>query len=81
MTTTGRRFDYRKIAQMRRKAGITQLELSNCSGIPLDTVRQYEQGRSAPSVERLFILADTIQCSTDDFTTGGVIADDHANAS
>lgn len=50
---------------------MTQVMLAQASGIPIDTIRDYEQGRSTPSVERLFILADTLACSMDEFATNG----------
>lgn len=63
-----RRFDHTKIAKMRKRVKITQYALATLSGIPLDTIRQYEQGRAVPSVPRLFLIADTLGCRTDDFT-------------
>lgn len=72
MTMAGRRrFDHTKIAKVRRMMKITQRDLASASGIPLDTIRQYEHGRAVPSVERLFMIADTLGCLTDDFKTGG----------
>ena len=40
----------------RAKAGYTQLELSEVSGIPIRTIQEYEQGRCIPSMERGFTL-------------------------
>jgi len=65
--TAVRAYDKDAIKKIRRTAGFTQVKLAERSGIPLDTIRDYEQGRSTPSVERLFILADTLGCSTEDF--------------
>lgn len=62
-----RRFDRKALPRLRRKAKITQVKLAECSGIPLDTIRDYEQGRSTPSVERLFLIADTLGVRLDDF--------------
>jgi transcriptional regulator with XRE-family HTH domain len=71
MSTTTRRFDHRMIAKIRKRKGLTQIKLAEKSGVPLDTLRQYEQGKAMPSVERLFIIADTLGCRADDFTGSG----------
>lgn len=65
--TAVREFDHEAIKELRKRAGLTQYKLSIASGIPIDTLRMYEQGRVTPSVERFFILADTLGCSLDDF--------------
>lgn len=65
--TTVREFDHEAIRAARKRAGLTQYKLAMASGIPLDTLRMYEQGRVTPSVERFFILADTLGCSLDEF--------------
>lgn len=64
-----RTYDHKKIAKFRRTKKITQAKLAERSGIPLDTIRDYEQGRSTPSVVRLFLIADVLGRSTDEFTT------------
>lgn len=64
-----RTYDHKKIAKFRRAKKITQAKLAERSGIPLDTIRDYEQGRSTPSVVRLFLIADVLGRSTDEFTT------------
>lgn len=68
--TAVREFDHLEIKRARRRAGLTQYQLAISSGIPLDTIRMYEQGRVTPSVERLFLLADTLGCKLDDFAKG-----------
>lgn len=62
-----RTYDKDALRKIRQRAKFTQVKLAERSGVPLDTIRDYEQGRSTPSVERLFILADTLGCSTEDF--------------
>lgn len=69
--TTVRRFDQLALKRLRKRASMTQVMLAQSSGIPIDTVRDYEQGRSTPSVERLFLLATWLDCSMDDFATDG----------
>lgn len=69
MTMTTRIFDGRKVAMRRRAKGWSQLQFSTLSGISIDMVREYEQGKSLPSVPRLFILADTLGCTVEDLTS------------
>jgi transcriptional regulator with XRE-family HTH domain len=69
MTTTKRFFDSKKIGEIRRSRGWTQGEFSRRSTIGIDMVREYETGRSLPSVTRLMIIANTLECSLDDFTS------------
>lgn len=61
-----RKFDPDSMKRLRRRHKMSQPDFATVSGIPLDTVRMYEQGRTLPSVERLFIIADTFRCSLDD---------------
>jgi len=68
-TTTGRTFDHTKIKPKRRAKNWSQPVFARLSGIPLDTLRLYEQGRAVPSVGRLFMIADTLGCSLDDLST------------
>jgi len=69
MATATRRFDPQKIAKVRRERGHSQRSFARISGVPLETLRQYEQGRATPSVDRLITIADTLGCRVDDFTT------------
>lgn len=68
-TLQNRAFDHTKIAKVRKARGMTQVEFAQQSGIPLDMVREYERHRSNPSVERLFIIVNTLGCSVEDLTT------------
>lgn len=65
-TPTRRRFDPDAMKKLRKKARLTQPAFATASGIPLDTVRMYEQARTMPSLERLVIIADTLGCRIDD---------------
>lgn len=60
-----RKFDPQAMKRLRRYKKMSQPEFATLSGIPLDTIRMYEQGRTLPSIERLFIIADTFRCSLD----------------
>lgn len=67
--TTVRTYDHTKIKKFRKAAKLTQYQLAMASGVPLDTIRDYEQGRSTPSVIRLFVIANTLNRKLDDFAT------------
>lgn len=49
----------------RKKAGYTQVKASEKSGIPLSTLRRWEQGVNEPDVSSINLLADLYDCSTD----------------
>lgn len=61
-----RKFDPQSMKRLRKRHKLSQPRFATLSGIPLDTVRMYEQGRALPSVARLFIIADTFKCPLDD---------------
>lgn len=67
--TMNRRFDPEKVKALRRDRRMSQRSFSVASKIPIDTVREYEQGRTVPSVERLATMADTLRCQIDDLFT------------
>lgn len=69
METKNREFDPGKMKAARHRAGLSQLELQTASGIPVTMIREYEQGKSDPSVTRLFIIADTLGCSADELAS------------
>lgn len=50
-----------------REAGMTQRQLADATGIPLDTLREYMRDKYAPSAVRLAILASTLGVSIDTF--------------
>lgn len=45
----------------RNAANLTQSDLSRITGIPVGTIREYEQGRCLPSVPRLATLVDALR--------------------
>lgn len=71
MLTMTLRFSGRALAEARRSAGKTQRQLSDATGIPLDTLREYERDKYAPSAVRLAILASTLGVSIDRFYNVG----------
>ncbi len=65
-TTMKRKFDPSALKRLRGRQKLSQPIFATLSGIPLDTVRMYEQGRTLPSLERLVIIADTLGCKMDE---------------
>lgn len=68
-TMQHRKFDARKIGKVRRARKFTQVSFAQASGIGLDSIRKYERGAATPSVERLFMIVNTLGCSVEDLTT------------
>ncbi len=58
----------------RRKAKISQREMSEVSGIPLRTIQEYEQGRCVPSMSRGFTLVAMFGTW---FEVERILTDDH----
>lgn len=54
------------IKDARKKAGFTQSQVSQISGIPLGTLRRWEQGVNEPNIDAIVMLADIYQVSTDE---------------
>lgn len=57
-----------KLKQLRRRAGISQRELSEMSGVPLRTIQQYEQRQkniNKAQAEYLVMLSKTLCCEVD----------------
>ncbi|GHT18305.1 hypothetical protein FACS1894189_6040 [Planctomycetales bacterium] len=57
-TYTGRFAE--RLKKLREKAGMSVEELAEKSGIPAQTIYNWEQGRSAASIDRFSQLADAI---------------------
>lgn len=49
-----------KLQSLREKAGLSQSQLAQASGVPVWTLRGYEQGRREPLWHVLFKLADAL---------------------
>ena len=56
------------LRELREKAGITQQALADGSGIPLGSVRGYEQGHRIPSWPAVAKMAKIIGVSTEAFS-------------
>jgi DNA-binding XRE family transcriptional regulator len=67
---TPRRFAPAKLVQLRERRGWRQWEAAIKADIPLDTYRQYENGRVRPSLERLAALASALDVPMDDLFQG-----------
>ena len=62
--------------KMRKAAKMTQQGASDASGIPLSTLRRWEQGVNEPDVASIALLADLYGCTTDELLdiVGGTMA-------
>lgn len=59
------------IKEARIKAGYKQKEVSEITGIPLGTLRRWEQGVNEPDVDHIIQLADLYGTSTDELLGSG----------
>lgn len=59
----------KNIAQFRKKAGLTQKELSSQIGVPVTSLASWEQGKSLPDIDTLFSLCSHL--NTDIVTISG----------
>jgi DNA-binding XRE family transcriptional regulator len=55
-----------RIKRLREAAGMSQPQLAKAAGVPLTTLRQWEQNRRLPSWEWAVALADGLGCSLDE---------------
>lgn len=69
MPTETRSFDPERMKAARKSASMSQRDLADVSGIPVTMIREYEQGKSDPSVARLFKIADTLGCRADELAS------------
>lgn len=53
------------IKDARKKSGYTQAQAAEMSGIPLGTLRRWEQGVNEPNIDAIIMLADIYGVSTD----------------
>lgn len=56
-----------RLKELREQAGLSQPQLAAASGLPVGSIRQYEQGRRDPLWQVLFKLADALGVSTEAF--------------
>jgi transcriptional regulator with XRE-family HTH domain len=55
-----------RLAELRRRAGLTQQQLAQKAGTSLSSVSQLEQGKRAPSLELALRLAGSLAVPVDD---------------
>ncbi len=55
-----------KLSHLRKKRGLTQIELSEKAGIGIAQMRRYESGKSSPTLEVIKNIAITLAVSTDE---------------
>jgi transcriptional regulator with XRE-family HTH domain len=56
-----------RLRELREKAGLTQTQLAEASGLPLGSIRNYEQGQREPYWAVVFKLAAALGASADAF--------------
>jgi transcriptional regulator with XRE-family HTH domain len=56
-----------RLQELREKAGLTQAQLAEKSGLPLGSIRNYEQGQREPYWNVLFKLAGALGVKADAF--------------
>lgn len=54
------------LKELRKNAGLTQLELANKVGMSISAISLYEKGVRTPSVDVLFKLAEILGVSVED---------------
>lgn len=54
------------LKRARNRSGMTQAEASKASGIPIGTLRRWEQGVNEPDIASIILLADTYGTTTDE---------------
>ena len=55
---------------LRKKAGLTQIELAERLGVSIATLRRWEAGETAPSGTRIIELANLLEISPNDIVSG-----------
>lgn len=56
-----------KLRELREKAMLTQQQLADASGLPLGSLRNYEQGQREPYWAAVFKLAEALSVPVDTF--------------
>lgn len=55
-----------RLGDLRRGAGMSQAELAEAAGIPVTSLRNWEQGRRLPQLDAAFRLAKAMNITLDD---------------
>jgi transcriptional regulator with XRE-family HTH domain len=56
-----------RLRDLRKRAGLTQAQLATASGVPLGSIRNYEQGQREPYWDVAFRLVGALGVSVDSF--------------
>ena len=59
----------RRIKELREEAGLTQAELAKVTRKSLETISNFERGKTTPSIQSLATLAETLEVNIADFFT------------
>ena len=62
------------IRQLRKKAGLTQIELAEKLGVSIATLRRWEAGETSPNGTRMMELAELLEVSPDEIVAGNEIS-------
>jgi len=62
----GKKVDYEKLKEIRVKKGLTQLELSDRTGINLTTIKYLETGRSITTDENMKMISEVLEIEFDE---------------
>ena len=54
-----------RLRKFRKKAGLSQMELAKKSGISRVSIQRYETGKTVPSVDRIAVIAETLNTTVD----------------
>jgi transcriptional regulator with XRE-family HTH domain len=57
-----------RLRELRKRAGLTQAQLAQSSGVPLGSIRNYEQGQREPYWNVAFRLASALGVSVESFS-------------
>jgi len=60
----------KKINQMIRACGFEVKDVSKYMGLSLQAIYKWQEGRTLPDVENLYILSRLLGCGVDDFIVG-----------
>lgn len=63
------------LQRLREAAGFSQDELADRAGIPVDSVQNWEQGRTKPRLDGLLKLARALGVAVDDLAAGALDTD------
>jgi transcriptional regulator with XRE-family HTH domain len=70
-----------RIASLREKAGLTQLELSRLVGVTESTIQNWESGRTGiEHIERIIRFCKALNCQVEDLIEPGSDSRQHPNS-